>query len=252
MTVIVRHPSNIEPEATTLDPAVDGTIPMHRKVFRSHTDGPASMDVGCTEYKGPRVGGPVVYPGYVELCYLPKGEHYQLTASGQLVHVRQGSFAIRLEGSTSWVITPKELGSLCFFSPGRPDVPSVRGRVTDVPVLTDPLFIHPEDLAEFDDPDAQSPGTVRSREILTIEDTAQMSARWSELEPGAALHGAASAADRMIYLVDGELTLETGGERIEVAQGSYVNWPAGDSCILTAPDGGATLFIVTSPAGAAS
>jgi hypothetical protein len=248
MAVIVRHPSDVELEpSSNLPPAVDGTLPVHKEIFVAYEDGPTSLDVGHNKYRGPRAGGPVIYPGFVEVCYLPKGEHYQLTQSGALVHVREGSFAIRLEGSTSWVITPKELESICFFSPGRPANWSGKGVPSDVGILQDPLYIHPDEVQEFDDPAAETPGTVRSRDILTAADTRQASVRWSVLGAGACLRAAVSGSDRMIHLLKGEITITVDGVPQIAAEGSYISWPAGDGSTITT-ERGATLFTVSSPA----
>ncbi|WP_204070801.1 hypothetical protein, partial [Sphaerisporangium krabiense] len=188
--------------------------------------------------------GPVVYPGYVEVCYLPKGDHVQLTASGKVVEVREGSFAIRLRGSTSFVIIPQALTSLCFFSPGRPRDWGGRGVASQEAVLADPLFVHPDDCAEFDDPDAGVVGTVRSREVMSHEVCERVSVRWTRMDAGAVLNGAACGADRMVYVVEGTIVLRDADGEHSAGTGSFIQWPPDDALTISASEP-ATFFTLS-------
>ncbi|MBB5625130.1 hypothetical protein [Sphaerisporangium krabiense] len=225
--------------------------PIRRRVISRWEDGADAVDGCYNEYVGPRVAGPVVYPGYVEVCYLPKGDHVQLTASGKVVEVREGSFAIRLRGSTSFVIIPQALTSVCFFSPGRPRDWGGRGVASQEAVLADPLFVHPDDCAEFDDPDAGVVGTVRSREVMSHEVCERVSVRWTRMDAGAVLNGAACGADRMVYVVEGTIVLRDADGEHSAGTGSFIQWPPDDALTISASEP-ATFFTLSAPGGVAA
>ncbi|QXJ24265.1 hypothetical protein AGRA3207_005554 [Actinomadura graeca] len=222
----------------------------YRRVVDRTEHGATAVDGCLNKYVGPRAAGPVLYPGYVEVCYLVQGDHTQLLASGELIDVPGGTFAIRYDGATSYVITPESLTSVCFFSPGRPADWPGRGAATSETVKGDPVYIDPKKLDAAPEPETVT-GTARTRVVLSYSELLPVNVRWTEMDAGARIGLAASAEDRILYLVEGSVRLTDAAGEHGADAGAFVQWPAGEALTIAA-EGAATYFTVGSPDGVAS
>ncbi|QXJ24270.1 hypothetical protein AGRA3207_005559 [Actinomadura graeca] len=244
MPLTIRHYSEVEP-VNPFGPVTWGKTPRHRRIFGTEHDNAWRVDAGYNEYPAPRVGGPVIYNDD-EICYMPSGDHVQLLASGKLLHVRAGSFMLRLEGAVSYVIMPEELTSICFHAPGRPPGWRPRYEPTTETVTGDPIWVHPDDFAAFDEPEAEVPGTVATKVIFGADVSPRAQVRWTVMEPGSRVAAGPGNAERILAVVEGEATIGQGDRESATARGTFVQWPAGETLTIGSAEG-AAYFVVSAP-----